>query len=84
MNPVPASLSADEDHGRTSEEEEGGVEHGYDRQVDIKGIDKFFNKPTWFDINLGLFIHTIHTTSYNSVQYIDNMLYILIQLEVHI
>lgn len=33
MNPVSAGLSADEDHGRTSEEEEGAAEQGYDRQV---------------------------------------------------
>ncbi|XP_071388472.1 FYVE, RhoGEF and PH domain-containing protein 5 [Centroberyx affinis] len=33
MNPVSAGLS-EEDHGRTSEEEEGGVEQGYDRQID--------------------------------------------------
>lgn len=34
MNHTPAGLSAEEDHGRTSEEEEeGGVEHGYDKQV---------------------------------------------------
>lgn len=33
MNPVSAGLSADEDHGRTSEEEEGVVEQGYERQV---------------------------------------------------
>ncbi|XP_013988870.2 FYVE, RhoGEF and PH domain-containing protein 5 isoform X1 [Salmo salar] len=31
---TPAGLSAEEDHGRTSEEEEGGVQHGYDRQID--------------------------------------------------
>ncbi|XP_067099253.1 FYVE, RhoGEF and PH domain-containing protein 5 [Osmerus mordax] len=31
---APAGLSADEDHGRTSEEEEGGLEQGYDRQID--------------------------------------------------
>ncbi|XP_042069476.1 FYVE, RhoGEF and PH domain-containing protein 5 isoform X2 [Haplochromis burtoni] len=34
MNPVSAGLSADEDHGRTSEEEEGAVEQGYERQID--------------------------------------------------
>ncbi|KAL6111860.1 fgd5 [Pungitius sinensis] len=34
MNPVSAGLSADEDHGRTSEEEEGQSEQSYDRQVD--------------------------------------------------
>ncbi|CAG5983654.1 unnamed protein product [Menidia menidia] len=34
MNPISAGLSADEDHGRTSEEEEGGAEQGYDRQID--------------------------------------------------
>ncbi|XP_033483002.2 FYVE, RhoGEF and PH domain-containing protein 5 isoform X1 [Epinephelus lanceolatus] len=34
MNPVPAGLSADEDHGRTSEEEEGVAEQSYDRQID--------------------------------------------------
>uniref|UniRef100_A0AAQ4NX56 FYVE, RhoGEF and PH domain containing 5a n=1 Tax=Gasterosteus aculeatus aculeatus TaxID=481459 RepID=A0AAQ4NX56_GASAC len=34
MNPVSAALSADEDHGRTSEEEEGQSEQSYDRQVD--------------------------------------------------
>lgn len=33
MNPVSTGLSADEDHGRTSEEEEGVVEQSYDRQV---------------------------------------------------
>lgn len=33
MNPVSAGQSADEDHGRTSEEEEGGAEQSYDRQV---------------------------------------------------
>ncbi|XP_036414856.1 FYVE, RhoGEF and PH domain-containing protein 5 isoform X1 [Colossoma macropomum] len=32
--PAPASLSADEDHGRTSEEEEGCGDHSYDRQID--------------------------------------------------
>lgn len=34
MNPVSAGLSADEDHGRTSEEEEGLSEQSYDRQID--------------------------------------------------
>ncbi|XP_040015001.1 FYVE, RhoGEF and PH domain-containing protein 5 [Xiphias gladius] len=34
MNPISAGLSADEDHGRTSEEEEGVAEQGYDRQID--------------------------------------------------
>ncbi|XP_030230275.1 FYVE, RhoGEF and PH domain-containing protein 5 isoform X2 [Gadus morhua] len=34
MRPISASLSADEDHGRTSEEEEGGMDQGYDRQID--------------------------------------------------
>ncbi|CAN9512535.1 unnamed protein product [Ophioblennius macclurei] len=34
MNAVSARLSADEDHGRTSEEEEGIVEPSYDRQID--------------------------------------------------
>ncbi|XP_041638322.1 FYVE, RhoGEF and PH domain-containing protein 5-like isoform X2 [Cheilinus undulatus] len=34
MNPVSAGLSADEDHGRTSEEEEGAAEQCYDRQID--------------------------------------------------
>ncbi|XP_072238789.1 FYVE, RhoGEF and PH domain-containing protein 5 isoform X1 [Leuresthes tenuis] len=34
MNPISTGLSADEDHGRTSEEEEGGAEQGYDRQID--------------------------------------------------
>lgn len=33
MNTVSAGLSADEDHGRTSEEEEGVAEQSYDRQV---------------------------------------------------
>ena len=33
MNPTPDGPSMDEDHGRTSEEEEGGVEQSYDRQV---------------------------------------------------
>lgn len=33
MNPVSTELSADEDHGRTSEEEEGVAEQSYDRQV---------------------------------------------------
>lgn len=33
MNPASAGLSADEDHGRTSEEEEGAAEQSYDRQV---------------------------------------------------
>lgn len=33
MNPVSAGLSADEDHGRTSEEEEGVGEQSFDRQV---------------------------------------------------
>lgn len=33
LNPVSAGLSADEDHGRTSEEEEGLAEQSYDRQV---------------------------------------------------
>ncbi|XP_030633385.1 FYVE, RhoGEF and PH domain-containing protein 5 isoform X2 [Chanos chanos] len=32
--PAPAGLSAEEDHGRTSEEEEGCADHGYDRQID--------------------------------------------------
>ncbi|XP_035376273.1 FYVE, RhoGEF and PH domain-containing protein 5 isoform X2 [Electrophorus electricus] len=31
---APTSLSAEDDHGRTSEEEEGCSDHGYDRQVD--------------------------------------------------
>ncbi|KAL3059101.1 hypothetical protein OYC64_011099 [Pagothenia borchgrevinki] len=34
MNAVSAGLSADEDHGRTSEEEEGAAEQSYDRQID--------------------------------------------------
>lgn len=34
MNPISAGLSADEDHGRTSEEEEGAAEQCYDRQID--------------------------------------------------
>ncbi|KAG7229598.1 hypothetical protein INR49_012621 [Caranx melampygus] len=34
MNPASAGLSADEDHGRTSEEEEGVAEQSYDRQID--------------------------------------------------
>ncbi|XP_028261782.1 FYVE, RhoGEF and PH domain-containing protein 5 isoform X2 [Parambassis ranga] len=34
MNPVSAGLSADEDHGRTSEEEEGVGEQSFDRQID--------------------------------------------------
>ncbi|XP_035008049.1 FYVE, RhoGEF and PH domain-containing protein 5 isoform X1 [Hippoglossus stenolepis] len=34
MNPVSAGLSADEDHGRTSEEEDGVAEQSYDRQID--------------------------------------------------
>nr|XP_020448568.1 FYVE, RhoGEF and PH domain-containing protein 5-like isoform X2 [Monopterus albus] len=34
LNPVSARLSADEDHGRTSEEEDGVAEQGYDRQID--------------------------------------------------
>ncbi|KAJ3601914.1 hypothetical protein NHX12_029675, partial [Muraenolepis orangiensis] len=34
MTPASAGLSADEDHGRTSEEEEGAMERGYDRQID--------------------------------------------------
>ncbi|XP_068450505.1 FYVE, RhoGEF and PH domain-containing protein 5 isoform X1 [Clinocottus analis] len=34
MNPVSAGLSADEDHGRTSEEEEGVAEPSYDKQID--------------------------------------------------
>lgn len=34
MNSVSARLSAEEDHGRTSEEEEGSVEQSYDRQID--------------------------------------------------
>lgn len=38
MNPVSAGLSADEDHGRTSEEEEGAVEQGYERQVSGGGM----------------------------------------------
>lgn len=33
MNPVSAGLSGDEDHGRTSEEEEGVADQSYDRQV---------------------------------------------------
>lgn len=33
MNPISAGLSADEDHGRTSEEEEGVGEPSFDRQV---------------------------------------------------
>ncbi|XP_066527987.1 FYVE, RhoGEF and PH domain-containing protein 5 [Hoplias malabaricus] len=32
--PAPGSLSAEEDHGRTSEEEEGCGDHSYDRQID--------------------------------------------------
>lgn len=42
MNPVSAELSADEDHGRTSEEEEGVAEQSYDRQV----IYEIINYPT--------------------------------------
>ncbi|KAK2862463.1 hypothetical protein Q5P01_001996 [Channa striata] len=34
MNPTSAELSVDEDHGRTSEEEEGVAEQGYDCQID--------------------------------------------------
>ncbi|KAI3370373.1 hypothetical protein L3Q82_025142, partial [Scortum barcoo] len=34
MNPASAGLSADEDHGRTSEEEDGVAEQSYDRQID--------------------------------------------------
>uniref|UniRef100_A0A1A8EZZ6 FYVE, RhoGEF and PH domain containing 5 n=3 Tax=Nothobranchius korthausae TaxID=1143690 RepID=A0A1A8EZZ6_9TELE len=34
MNTISAGLSADEDHGQTSEEEDGVVEQGYDRQID--------------------------------------------------
>ncbi|XP_015240943.1 PREDICTED: FYVE, RhoGEF and PH domain-containing protein 5-like isoform X1 [Cyprinodon variegatus] len=34
MNPVSAGLSADEDQGRTSEEEDGSLEQSYDRQID--------------------------------------------------
>uniref|UniRef100_A0A3B4VH64 FYVE, RhoGEF and PH domain containing 5a n=1 Tax=Seriola dumerili TaxID=41447 RepID=A0A3B4VH64_SERDU len=34
MNPVSAGLSGDEDHGRTSEEEEGVADQSYDRQID--------------------------------------------------
>ncbi|XP_018535602.1 FYVE, RhoGEF and PH domain-containing protein 5 isoform X1 [Lates calcarifer] len=34
VNPISAGLSADEDHGRTSEEEEGVAEQSYDRQID--------------------------------------------------
>ncbi|XP_071349885.1 FYVE, RhoGEF and PH domain-containing protein 5 isoform X2 [Trachinotus anak] len=34
MNPASAAVSADEDHGRTSEEEEGVAEQSYDRQID--------------------------------------------------
>ncbi|XP_029908214.1 FYVE, RhoGEF and PH domain-containing protein 5 isoform X2 [Myripristis murdjan] len=34
MSSISAGLSAEEDHGRTSEEEEGGTEQGYDRQID--------------------------------------------------
>lgn len=33
MNSISAGLSADEDHGRTSEEEEGAAEPSCDRQV---------------------------------------------------
>lgn len=36
MNPVSAGLSADEDHGRTSEEEEGVGEQSFDRQVSCR------------------------------------------------
>lgn len=36
INPVSAGLSADEDHGRTSEEEDGALEQSYDRQVSSK------------------------------------------------
>ncbi|KAL2091393.1 hypothetical protein ACEWY4_013656 [Coilia grayii] len=32
--PASTSLSAEEDHGRTSEEEDGCGDHGYDRQID--------------------------------------------------
>lgn len=34
VNSVSAGLSADEDHGRTSEEEDGALEQSYDRQID--------------------------------------------------
>lgn len=37
MNPVSAGLSADEDQGRTSEEEDGSLEQSYDRQVSDRG-----------------------------------------------
>lgn len=33
INPISAGQSADEDHGRTSEEEEGVGEPSFDRQV---------------------------------------------------
>uniref|UniRef100_A0A3Q0RR35 FYVE, RhoGEF and PH domain containing 5a n=1 Tax=Amphilophus citrinellus TaxID=61819 RepID=A0A3Q0RR35_AMPCI len=41
MNPVSAGLSGDEDHGRTSEEEEGAVEQSYERQVTSQQFPPF-------------------------------------------
>lgn len=42
MNPIPDGPSMDEDHGRTSEEEDGGGEQSYDRQVSDE-----FQKQKW-------------------------------------
>lgn len=36
LNPISGGLSAEEDHGRTSEEEEGVGEPSYDRQVSYR------------------------------------------------
>lgn len=51
VNPISAGLSADEDHGRTSEEEEGVAEQSYDRQVryGIYGIQRQKKKKTRVD-----------------------------------
>ncbi|KAM7402538.1 hypothetical protein PAMP_017766 [Pampus punctatissimus] len=42
LNPMSAGLSAEEDHGRTSEEEEGGGEQGYDQEMYIDGRSRAF------------------------------------------
>ncbi|KAM6927727.1 FYVE, RhoGEF and PH domain-containing protein 5 [Xenentodon cancila] len=36
INPITAEVSVDEDHSRTSEEEDGIVEQSYDRQIDCQ------------------------------------------------
>lgn len=54
VNTVSTGLSADEDHGRTSEEEDGVMEQSFDRQVSNKTQRNKWRAPplvvwSWFD-----------------------------------